>query len=103
MIKRIAAIAGLLLALGIVAVIGIAIWPEEAGNGDTQPATSGNRALSAAGGPGPSGIRAQTESPAARRADRVRADIAAMERPDDARFALQRVTGPLPVHLRFKH
>ena len=103
MIKRVAAIAGLLLALGAIGVIAIAIWPEEAGNGDTQSSTSAHRTLSSTGGAEADGIRARSESPAERRADRVRAELAAIERPDDARFALQPVTGPLPVHLRFKH
>jgi D-alanyl-D-alanine carboxypeptidase (penicillin-binding protein 5/6) len=102
MIKRVAAIAGLLLAVGAVAVIGITIWPEEAGNGDTQ-STTGNRVLSSAGGGTAKGIAANPRSPAQRRADRMRADLAKMERPDDTRFALQPVTGPLPVRYRFKH
>jgi D-alanyl-D-alanine carboxypeptidase (penicillin-binding protein 5/6) len=102
MIRRVAAIVGLLLALGAVAVIAIAIWPEEADNGDTQ-STRAQRTLSAAGGEKGNGIRGGFESPAQRRADRFRADLAAMERPDDARFALQPVTGPLPVGYRFKH
>ena len=40
MIKRLAAILGLLLVFGTVAVVAIAIWPESTGNGDTQPAES---------------------------------------------------------------
>jgi D-alanyl-D-alanine carboxypeptidase (penicillin-binding protein 5/6) len=102
MIKRTAAIVGLLLALGAVAVIAIAIWPEEAGDGDTQP-TSSDRTLSATGGERANGTPGESRSPAERLADRLSADLAAMERPDDARFALQPVTGPLPVHYRFKH
>ena len=49
MIKRIAAIVGLLVAFGAMAFVAIAIWPESAGNGETRP-TGSNRTLSAAGG-----------------------------------------------------
>ncbi|HEY6637405.1 MAG TPA: serine hydrolase [Solirubrobacterales bacterium] len=101
MIKRVAAIVGLLLAFGAIALIAIAIWPEEAGNGDTQ-STSSNRVLSSAGGEGANGIRGDSKPPIEGRAGGLRADLAKMKRPDDARFALQSVTGPLPVHFRFK-
>jgi serine-type D-Ala-D-Ala carboxypeptidase (penicillin-binding protein 5/6) len=102
MIKRVAAIAGLLLAFGAIAVIAIAIWPEEAGNGDTQ-STHSNRVLSGAGGAGADGLRGGSKTAAKGPAGGLRGDLAKMERPDDARFALQPVTGPLPVPYRFKH
>jgi serine-type D-Ala-D-Ala carboxypeptidase (penicillin-binding protein 5/6) len=101
MIKRVAAIAGLLLAFGAAAVIAIAIWPESAGNGDTRSANP-NRALSAAGGVGANGIPGDSGSPW-REGGGLAADLAKLRRPDDARFALQPVTAPLPVRYRFKH
>ena len=36
MIRRIAAIVGVLLASGAIAAVAIAIWPERAGNGDLE-------------------------------------------------------------------
>jgi serine-type D-Ala-D-Ala carboxypeptidase (penicillin-binding protein 5/6) len=101
MIKRIAAILGLLLALGVVAVIGISIWPEKAGNGDTR-STTGNRVLSSAGGQTTNSVRGASKLPQ-HPATGLTTDLAKMQRPNDARFALQPVTGPLPVHYRFKH
>jgi serine-type D-Ala-D-Ala carboxypeptidase (penicillin-binding protein 5/6) len=102
MIRRIAAILGVLLAAGAAAVIVIAIWPESTGNGDTQPASSHGRpadtnGAAANGAPLASGSREK------RGARRLASEVARLERPDDARFALQPVTGPLPVHYRFKH
>jgi D-alanyl-D-alanine carboxypeptidase (penicillin-binding protein 5/6) len=102
MIKRVAAILGLLLAFGAAAVVAIAIWPESAGNGDTQ-STSSNRSLSSARGTGANGIGGHSASKARKGGDGVQGDVAALASPDDARFALQPVTEPLPVHYRFKH
>jgi D-alanyl-D-alanine carboxypeptidase (penicillin-binding protein 5/6) len=101
MIKRVAAIAGLLLAFGAVAVIAIAIWPESAGNGDTR-SVNPNRALSAAGGAGANGVTGDSGAPW-EEGSGLTADLAKLRRPDDARFALQPVTGPPPVRYRFKH
>jgi serine-type D-Ala-D-Ala carboxypeptidase (penicillin-binding protein 5/6) len=100
MIKRVAAIVGLLLAFGAVAVLAIAIWPESAGNGDTQSVGS-DRTL--AGEPPAGGLPGHTRSTPKRGAGRLASDVAQLERPGDARFALQPVTGALPVRYRFKH
>jgi D-alanyl-D-alanine carboxypeptidase len=101
MIKRAAAIGGLLLALGAAAVIAIAIWPESAGNGDTQP-TNPDQRPSARDGTDANGIP-RVPSTRSKRERRLAAQLARLERPDDARFALQSVSGPLPVHYRLKH
>jgi D-alanyl-D-alanine carboxypeptidase (penicillin-binding protein 5/6) len=101
MIKRIGAILGVLLASGAIAVVAIAIWPESAGNGDTQ-ATSSQRSASAAGA-GAIGVPGDSGPDSKRGADRLASDLARAERPDDARFALQPVTGALPVRYRLKH
>jgi D-alanyl-D-alanine carboxypeptidase len=98
MIRRVAAIVGLLLLLGLAAVIVIAIWPESTGSGDTQP-TSPDRTLSSVGGTPPGTAGGTLKPPGGRFAS----DVARLERPGDARFALQPVTAPLPVHYRFKH
>jgi serine-type D-Ala-D-Ala carboxypeptidase (penicillin-binding protein 5/6) len=100
MIKRAAAIVGLLIGCGVVAVIVIAIWPESAGNGDTQTANS-QSTPSGTHAAGPNGIPPGSRSLVKR--GRLASDVARLERPDDVRFALQPVSGPLPVHYRFKH
>ena len=102
MIKRIAGILGLLVAFGGGAFIAIAIWPENAGNGETRP-TGSNRTLSAAGGPGVNGIPDDSGSRSKGATGRLTPDLAPAERPDDIRFALQPMTGPPPVRYRFKH
>jgi serine-type D-Ala-D-Ala carboxypeptidase (penicillin-binding protein 5/6) len=98
MIKRIAAIAGLALALGAIAVAAVAIWPDRAGeSGSTstrasQPAPATREGSSAARGGAHSGL-----------ASPVVPSIGTSVSADARRFALQPVTGPLPVHYRFKH
>jgi D-alanyl-D-alanine carboxypeptidase (penicillin-binding protein 5/6) len=92
MIKRVAVIGGVALAVGAAAVVAVAIWPESAGNGDTQPAPA-NRSLSAAGGAGGNSRQRPTVT--------VPPDITRTI--TISRFALLPVTGPLPVHYRFKH
>jgi D-alanyl-D-alanine carboxypeptidase (penicillin-binding protein 5/6) len=99
MIRRIAAIVGLLLAFGAVAVITIAIWPESTGNGDTRSANP-NRALAV--GVGANGIPGDSGSPW-REGGSLAADLAKLRRPGDARFALEPTTAPPPVRYRFKH
>jgi serine-type D-Ala-D-Ala carboxypeptidase (penicillin-binding protein 5/6) len=101
MIKRLAAITGVVLAFGAAAVIAIAVWPESAGNGDTQP-TKPNRSLVDAGAQA-NGIRGDWRSEARQPGEGLQADFAAVMSPDDAHFALEPVTGPLPVHYPFKH
>jgi D-alanyl-D-alanine carboxypeptidase (penicillin-binding protein 5/6) len=100
MIRRAAAILGLLLAFGAVAVLAIAIWPESAGNGDTQRRTG--QTASARGEAAANGIRSGSPAPSTA-GGRLTAEMAKLARPDDANFALQPVSGPLPVHYRFKH
>jgi D-alanyl-D-alanine carboxypeptidase len=90
MIRRSAAIVGLLLLCGALGVVAIAIWPESAGNGDTakhagRSATEVTLPTVTAVGVTPSG------------------EMSKVSRPGDKRFALQPVTGALPVHYRFKH
>ena len=102
MSKRIVGILGPLLAFGAAAVIAIAIWPESAGDGDTQ-STHTNPSLSAVGGAGANGIPGEAGPRSRNSAGRSAPDLAVAERPGDLHFALQPVTGPLPVHYRFKH
>jgi D-alanyl-D-alanine carboxypeptidase (penicillin-binding protein 5/6) len=102
MTKRIAVILGLLVAFGAVAFIAIAIWPESAGNGETQP-TGSNRTLSAAGGHAANGVPGESGSRSKGATAGLTPDLATAERPNDIRFALQPVTGPLPLHYRLKH
>ena len=90
MIRRTAAIVGLLLLCGALGVVAIAIWPESAGNGNTanqagRAATEVTLPTVTAVGVTPSG------------------EMSKVSRPGDKRFALQPVTGALPVHYRFKH
>src|SRR5262245_51235541 len=100
MIKRAVLIGGLLLACAAAAVIAIAIWPESAGNGNTQP-TPPSRSRPVADGAGGNGIPRDSSMPS-KRERRLAAQLARLERPDDARFAPEPVTGPLPVRYRFK-
>jgi serine-type D-Ala-D-Ala carboxypeptidase (penicillin-binding protein 5/6) len=100
MIKRLAAILGLLLALGAVAVVAVAIWPESTGNGDTQP-TGSKQPLSASRGAGANVIPRDSGTQPTGAGGGLGAELA--ERPGDARFALQPVAGTPPVHYRFKH
>ena len=83
MIKRIAAVAGVLLLLGVAAAVAIAIWPERAGEtGST------------------------TDQPAVRPQAAGRnhaADIGTAPLGVDTRFILRPLTGPAPVHYVFKH
>lgn len=83
MIKRVLAILGLVILLGAVAVVVIAIWPDRAGNRDTSSRTRGQT----------SGDLGSPSSPS----------IGTFMSKDARRFALQPVTGPLPVHYTFKH
>ena len=84
MTRRILAIAGLVIALGAVAVVVIAIWPDRAGNGDSSSIGSSR--------PGE-----HDGSPVGRQS------VGTFVSKDAQRFALRPVTGPLPVHYRFKH
>jgi D-alanyl-D-alanine carboxypeptidase (penicillin-binding protein 5/6) len=85
MIKRIAAIAGILLAFSATAVVAIAIWPERAGEGSTET---------------PTVTYAPPTKPSSRLAP---AEPKLFTPPPDPRFVLQPAKGPLPVHYTFKH
>jgi serine-type D-Ala-D-Ala carboxypeptidase (penicillin-binding protein 5/6) len=90
MIRRTVAIVGLLLLCGALGVVAIAIWPESAGNGDL------------AKHPGRSAT--QVTLPTVTAVGVTPSDeLSKASRPGDQRFALQPVTGALPVHYRFKH
>jgi serine-type D-Ala-D-Ala carboxypeptidase (penicillin-binding protein 5/6) len=80
MTKRLAAIVGVVLLFGATAAVAVAIWPERAGEqGSTQARQ-------------PPTIPAITAP-----------DIGTAPLVVNTRFALQPVTGPLPVHYTFKH
>ena len=98
MTRRIAAIAGVLLLIGATAVVAVAIWPERAGEGSSRP-KAGTSTL-ADPGPGVDGARGRaTTTPAV-----TAPDVSDIHRTIAiSRFALLPVTGPRPVHYRFKH
>jgi serine-type D-Ala-D-Ala carboxypeptidase (penicillin-binding protein 5/6) len=102
MVKRMAAIVGLVLVFAATAVIAVAIWPESAGNGDTH-GTGSSRTPSPGPGEAANGIPGGSTSRPANAAGSPSANLAKLQSPDDPRFALQPATGPLPVHYRFKH
>jgi serine-type D-Ala-D-Ala carboxypeptidase (penicillin-binding protein 5/6) len=84
MTKRIAVIVGLVILFGGTAAVAVAIWPDRAGEGDST-SMSGSRALSV--------TAPSVTAP----------DIGTVAIPAATRFALQPVTGRLPVRYRFKH
>ncbi len=94
MIKRVAAIVGLLLALGAAAAVAIAVWPEHTGESRTTSTSENQDASNAGRDARPSELRRKGSGPT---------DIGTAPVSPYARFALQRVTGPLPVRYRFKH
>jgi serine-type D-Ala-D-Ala carboxypeptidase (penicillin-binding protein 5/6) len=98
MIKRIAAIAGLVVALGGVAVVAVAVWPERTGESGSNATTASRPAprIGMRPAPGPS---ATSDSGLG---SLVEPSLGTSD-PREARFALQPVTGPLSVHHRFKH
>jgi D-alanyl-D-alanine carboxypeptidase (penicillin-binding protein 5/6) len=102
MIRRVAAIGGLLVALAAAAVIAIAIWPETAGNGDTQ-STGSKRSASAPGVVGTNGISGEPGMRSRQSVGTFAAKLPTAERPGDGHFALERLTEPPPVRYRFKH
>jgi serine-type D-Ala-D-Ala carboxypeptidase (penicillin-binding protein 5/6) len=95
MIKRILIIAGGLLALGVTAVVAIAIWPERTSDEDSTTSAPNSVVLDDAG---PKNARGDSRQ---RPAVTVPPDITRTI--TISRFALLPVTGPLPVHYRFKH
>jgi D-alanyl-D-alanine carboxypeptidase (penicillin-binding protein 5/6) len=96
MTRRSLLIAGVLLGLGVMAVVAIAIWPERTSDEDSTSARISNGVAmddaGAGGGRADSGrVPAVTVPPEITKTITI------------SRFALLPVTGPLPVHHRFKH
>jgi serine-type D-Ala-D-Ala carboxypeptidase (penicillin-binding protein 5/6) len=96
MIKRILVIVGVLLVLGVIAVVAVAIWPERTSDEDSTPAAQGHDVVpddgGKGGGRGDSGQRpAVTVPPDISRTITI------------SRYGLLPVIGPLPVRYRFKH
>jgi serine-type D-Ala-D-Ala carboxypeptidase (penicillin-binding protein 5/6) len=83
MTKRIGVILGLLLVSGAIAVVAIAIWPERAGDTGSTSTSAGRSVTS--------------RRPTVTVPPDITRTLAI------SRFALLPVTGPLPVHYRFKH
>ncbi len=97
MIKRILAIVGVLVALGATAAVAIAIWPERAG--ETGSSTSQQPPVRSTTGRGADADGAtQTGIPSV-----TVPDIGTAPLTVDTRFALQPLSGPMPVRYRFKH
>src|SRR4051795_9657453 len=92
MIKKVAAIAGVLLALAATAVVAIAIWPERAGEGDSISTSAGRTAPVST---------AVTSNPQTQPSVTVPSEISRTIA--ISRFGLQPVIGPLAVHYPFKH
>jgi serine-type D-Ala-D-Ala carboxypeptidase (penicillin-binding protein 5/6) len=82
MTRRILLIVGVVLVFGAAGVVAVAIWPERAGEGSSNSASVQTRA------PDPPAVTVPPD---------IKRTIAI------SRFALLPVTGPLPVHYRFKH
>jgi serine-type D-Ala-D-Ala carboxypeptidase (penicillin-binding protein 5/6) len=99
MIKRGAAIGGLVLTVALAAIVVIAIWPQSAGNVDTlspkQRAPSGE--------PGGDGTRSGQTPGSSQSVGTFAAKLPTAEHPGDARFELEPASEPLPVRYRFKH
>jgi serine-type D-Ala-D-Ala carboxypeptidase (penicillin-binding protein 5/6) len=101
MIRRAAAIVGLLVVLGLAALVVVAIWPESAGNGDAKQARRSQAVLAKRN----EGANRAQSPPAVTvpQSLALEKEAAKLERPGDSRFALQQVRAPLLVHYRFKH
>jgi len=79
MTKRVAVIVGLIVLFGATAAVAIAIWPDR--TNDSGPTRTGTPVPAVAG----------------------EMSVGTSVAPEVTRFALQPVTGPLPVHHAFKH
>jgi serine-type D-Ala-D-Ala carboxypeptidase (penicillin-binding protein 5/6) len=99
MTRRIAVIAGLVLAFGATAAVAIAIWPDR--TSDSTPTRTETRVPAVAGGGTPEVAGTAPAGPAAGLPAAPPVDPSVD--PRLARFALQPVTGALPVHHSFKH
>ena len=94
MIKRVAVTVGVLLALGAAAAVAIAVWPDRTVKSRTTSTSEDQHASLSGQHRPPSAPGAKVIGPT---------DIGTAPLPHYARFALQPVTGPLPVRYRFKH
>src|SRR3954451_1605075 len=90
MTRRVAVIAGVLLALAATAIVAISIWPDRAGEGGSVSTSAVRDAPTSTAGD----VRAQ---PSVTVPPDIKRTIAL------SRFGLLPVTGPLAVHYRFKH
>src|SRR3954447_12257495 len=90
MTRRVAVIAGVLLALAAMAIVAISIWPDRAGEGGSVSTSAVRDAPTSTAGD----VRAQ---PSVTVPPDIKRTIAL------SRFGLLPVTGPLAVHYRFKH
>ena len=101
MIKRVVAIAGVLLAVGAMAMLAVAFWPERAGDGDTGSARPEPRSQASVGAKanGISGDSGSSRINAGRPTD----ELAKLLPSEDLSFALQPVSEPPAVHYPFKH
>jgi D-alanyl-D-alanine carboxypeptidase (penicillin-binding protein 5/6) len=95
MTKRIVLIVGLVIAFGATAVVAVAIWPERTSDADSQASADRNDVVVSDGGVKPT--RGSSQRPAVTVPPDITRAIAI------SRFGLLPVTGPLPVHYRFKH
>jgi len=103
MIRRAATILGGLLAIVVVAVAAISIWPEKAGNVDTL-SNGADRSPSGGSSQGPSGpARGGTTTGFAQSTGTFAAHLKTAARPGDTRFALESAAEPFAVRYRFKH
>jgi D-alanyl-D-alanine carboxypeptidase (penicillin-binding protein 5/6) len=100
MTRRIAAIAGLAIAVGATALVAVAIWPERAGESGSTSTTAAGSAPPA--GSGRAGAQTSVGSESGLAPPRE-PSIGTLIAPGAVRFALKPVRGPLPVHYRFKH
>jgi D-alanyl-D-alanine carboxypeptidase (penicillin-binding protein 5/6) len=96
MIRRILVIVGVLLALGVTALVAVAIWPEQ--TSDEKSASTAQRSDGAASN---GGVNPTHES--SRERPTVTVPPGITRTITMSHFALLPVTGPLPVHYRFKH
>src|SRR3954454_4173085 len=90
MTRKVAAIAGVLLALAATAIVAISIWPDRAGDGDSVSTSAVREPPASTAGDVPA-------QPSVTVPPDIKRTIAI------SRFGLLPVTGPLAVHYRFKH
>jgi serine-type D-Ala-D-Ala carboxypeptidase (penicillin-binding protein 5/6) len=94
--NRALAITAVVIAFGATAAVAVALWRDRSGGGEPTSTKAGRNARHADQG-------AVGGSTAPRRTPAAAVAAAGGLGPADLRFALQPVSGPLPVHYRFKH